>query len=588
MINKFILGRSANFFNKEKSLSKTKVQNIFKELSKKKIGNYVMNENRKADNIGEILLHYSLMVFKFQEEPSFIKNTRHRETKYAFLLILEIRDFIIIFKKHISGLDKELDGYITKVDYEKIQYLFGDKKPQYEKLTVTPIGVTHSSITKRTLESKDLNGQISTYTSRRSVPVTTTVNTENERHILRPGSSSVSKLDNKINFDSIVGWANSVCCEFEKEIVKDQFFDSFARPVDFSTMISLPLIPRTLILDASGIRDLLSRQVVFSINGSVLNSKWISRILNYFHETFVVIEYDGDEFYIVESEDKPGIKVGNIKVNEKSLTLDSEFLKRIKLDFGGANKTSLQSYINSKQLFSLTFDNPEYMYISRKIFQDGGLLSNLDEIISCLTVDDFPTIDSEKGDFNGASQTEFTQNSLFYHYENQFALGSSVVICDDLGDEWADYIEFNRDLKLVRLIHCKNSKRTTSASKFHEVVGQALKNIARVGFTEVALNYKMKSWNKCYSDTSIKRIRSGHGSDEIIQIGMEVMSATEIKREIVIMTPYLSKRDLEEQFGKIQNGDSVRPHIPQLIWLLVSFISSCKDFGIVPVICCSR
>lgn len=585
MFDKMSLSRSASFFKKRKAVGKTVVENLFRKVSTEKIGNYATRIVRESKTIDGILFKYSLLIFKFEDEPSFLRGSKCREQKYAFLLLIELSDYLIVFKKHIMGFEKILKAYITRIDYEKIQYLFGDEESSYEKLTSSPMGITNTGISRRTLESKDLRGQISTHTSRRSVPIATTVRSVNGRHVLRPGSSSISKVDSKTDVKAIVRWLDMVCNELSSDLVVNSFFDAFARPVGFEALNVIPLKPIAAVLNSTELKDSLEVGGEILFRGITLDEKKIDKLIDILETTYIVTADENRFFLKLDGNDKP---LGELKVNKKSITLKSNWLKELSIRFDDSNEVELINYFNSQQLFSVTFENPEYIYISRKIFQDRGIISNLEEVLTSLITADFTGIDSEKGEIGGKEQNEFSNTSVFRFFEDNLAENGSTVICDDLGDEWADYIELRENSPLIRLVHCKYGSNTTSASNFHEVVGQALKNIGRVSFTSEGIERKLAGWSEPYSNTSINKIRTGEDEETLTSLSKALIKSTTVKREISLITPFLSKNDLNEEFEKIKKYESVRPHIPQLIWLLTSFIASCKDQGITPVIYCSE
>ena len=69
---------------------------------------------------------------------------------------------------------------------------------------------------------------------------------------------------------------------------------------------------------------------------------------------------------------KPDFEVGELKLNSKSITLSSKWLKAIQIeDTIPNNFIELGQCTNAEQLFTVTFDSPEYLYVSRKVFKDS-------------------------------------------------------------------------------------------------------------------------------------------------------------------------------------------------------------------------
>jgi len=92
---------------------------------------------------------------------------------------------------------------------------------------------------------------------------------------------------------------------------------------------------------------------------------------------------------------------------------------------------------------------------------------------------------SEKGRFARA-QTEFEEGSAFRVVVDHIAHDVDVLLCDDLGDEWADFIAVNTESNppTISFYHAKHGEVSLSASAFHDSVGQAIKNLGRMALPE--------------------------------------------------------------------------------------------------------
>lgn len=585
MINKLNTSRSAVFLKSKKPLTKSHIEKIFKDVSQDRVGQ-CEESFVKRDVTNPVQAKASFLVFKIKDPPSFLKNSDLLEYSYAFLLIIELRNHVVILKKHIHGLDKHLKNYCTKLDYEQIQYLFADQEPSYEKMSMAMMGISKSAILRRTLESTDLKGQVGSQSSRRSIPTNTTVKTKDHRHVLRPNSSSISKSDNKTSFTDLMSWANDICTELLKSNLRSDFLDSFAQPVKLEIVKTKPLKPSALLLNISELVETLTTDAEILFAGKGMDSTRVNSLLNMLSTTFYVKE-DNEEFLIYYHNNRGQEKVvGSIKINEQSITIKSEWLSLYTYRRADGYETNLQKYINTHQLFILTFDTPEFIYLERKVFRDKGLSAHCDEIQAILNSHNFSAISSEKGQFNSTS-TSFENTSIFGFFEQNLATQSAILVCDDLGDEWADYVEVHNSPPTYKLVHCKHGRTSTSASQLHDVVSQALKNIGRVSVTNAEISNKLSKWTQIYSNTNITRIRSGHSADQVKDMIDSIVTAPIYNKEIILITPFLSKADLTAAFSQLKNNQAVDLHIPQLVWLLSSFVSVCKEIGIKPIIHCS-
>lgn len=585
MLNKLRVSRSATFYKKgRKSLTNEVVTQIFREVSKDKVGNYTARIIRSPRTVENLELKVSFLTFAFEEDPSFLVASGLREKKYAFLLILEVRDQIIVLKKSISGLESLLRKYTRKMDYEQIQYLFADEEASYEKMTTSSMSMSKAAIRRKTLEADDLKGQISAQSSRRSIPTNTTIRTAKHRHILRPNSSSVAKIDAKSDFSQISAWSIEICDQLRLPLVANAFLDNFAKPVTFEVIQSLPLTPSAVILNIGDLKDKIGSGAELLFRDRPLKGARIHSILSKL-DSILLVTPSGGSYALTEL--SSGLPRGELKLNAKSITLASPWLKELALKDEDGHSVSLANYINYQQLFTVTFDSPEYIYTTRKVFRDRGIGTHLAEIIAALDVSVPTTLTSEKGDPYGRNQTAFAPASVFGHLETNLREPGSVLVCDDLGDEWADFIEFSTAKSKIRLLHCKHASVTTSATQLHDVVSQAVKNLGRVSFTEPDLDRKIASWRDPFVGSSIARIRSGHNSQALKQRALDVMRSPDIEREVGIVVPFVSRNELIRIQTNLLAGTRLQNHEPQMIWLLSTLVFACKESGIQPKIYCS-
>ena len=94
--------------------------------------------------------------------------------------------------------------------------------------------------------------------------------------------------------------------------------------------------------------------------------------------------------------------------------------------------------------------------------------------------------------------------------------------------------------------------------------------------------------HKTYENTNISRVIGANNWQEI-EVALDTVNQNPnaIKR-IVLATPFLSKKKLAEELNKLSLGQKCKPHYVQLIWLINTFISSCKDFGVQAHILCKQ
>ena len=577
MLNLLEISRSATFYRLHRPLSASKVEQIFRAVSVDRIGNYQECTVRSI-HARPLPSRVSLLVFKFEDEPSFLKGSRLKELKFAFLLLIEMDGYLAVIKKHVPDVEKNLGPQIERVDYSTIQFLFSDQNPSYEKLALSYMGVSKGSIRRRTLESENLEGQLGSQFSGRSIPTATTLRTSTHRHILRPASSSIAKTDGRSGIGNVLDWVGEIVLELRKNVTNNSFLESFAQPISLAAL-PLELTPTAIAFDMNSIRESLESEASLIFRGRSFHGARLDAFLDRMQSTFEIV--DGANGYHAML---GGKTVGSLRINSKSITLIAPMLKQ--MEMVTANKTlDLQSVLNAGQQFTVTFNSPEYIYIGRKVFKDKGIVSHCKEIEGAMRTLNFGPLSSEKGKVL-ATDTAFAPDSIFHFVESQMKYPNSILVCDDLGDEWADYLEFGTSSPKIRLLHCKFGKRSTSASQLQDVVAQAIKNIGRVSYNGVDIERKLENWRLPYANSQIARIRTAHNEAELRINAMRMIESPFYEREIAIVTPFLSKSELVEAFQDVSSGVLVSHHIPQLIWLLSGFVSACKEAAVKPAIFC--
>lgn len=145
------------------------------------------------------------------------------------------------------------------------------------------------------------------------------------------------------------------------------------------------------------------------------------------------------------------------------------------------DRLTLRSFIDQRDHFIVLFEDFSLVYLLGSLFRDDGLpASEGDQSIlrHIETRQSLAIAASEKGNFAPA-QIHFDQNSVFGILVNDIAANDGTLVCDDLGNEWADFIGVDRhgNVPILSFYHAKHGDLSLGASPFHIAVSQALKNL---------------------------------------------------------------------------------------------------------------
>lgn len=289
-----------------------------------------------------------------------------------------------------------------------------------------------------------------------------------------------------------------------------------------------------------------------------------------------------------------GAVVGAIALNksrvalrrlETPLILDVE-VERTAFAVGqDADRVSLRRYIDAQDGFILLFSALEFAYIGGSLFRDDSLVDGGADLLRRLRPEPLlAAVTDEKGTFTPA-HTAFDADSCFGVVVNQVSAGDHVLVCDDLGDEWADFIGLNNGSSPPRVTfyHAKHGALSLGAGPFHVAIAQALKNLRRMSLPTNAVRQKVPGWRRRYISgggvhTAIPRIVRGN-RQQIPAEFEQARGAPDTFRRVMIVTSSLSYAAVEQALADIAAGQRPDAYFVQLYWLLLSYFSGCTDMG---------
>lgn len=160
-----------------------------------------------------------------------------------------------------------------------------------------------------------------------------------------------------------------------------------------------------------------------------------------------------------------------------------------------------------------------------------------------------------------------------------------MLICDDLGDEWADFIGVSTQTTptMISFYHAKFGDRSLSASAFHDAVGQGIKNLGHLVLTGERMTAKYAGWDDTYrndgTQMAIARYMRGGARAAIEAKISDATGAPDALRRVFIVTSSLSKDDVAEAFERAAAGQALRPNFVQLYWIISTFFAACTEIG---------
>ena len=150
---------------------------------------------------------------------------------------------------------------------------------------------------------------------------------------------------------------------------------------------------------------------------------------------------------------------------------------------------SLLSYLNQEQSFRLTLTHADLLYGSGSFFRPRWRISEIasesdipmSEVF--VPLDDLSGVTSEKGSRSLARNSQWEDTCLFGMIDRWTEIGRQEfaalpwLVCDDQGDEIADFIGVDPDSGRIVFIHAQSTDGILSGTFFHKICGQVKKNL---------------------------------------------------------------------------------------------------------------
>ncbi|KHJ52540.1 hypothetical protein PZ78_03705 [Vreelandella venusta] len=547
---------------------------------------FVIDVFRQERILGEqgLIYGYSARVFP-SSRPVYFLDDDFEDKVYAFILIIEIGDYLAVLKKSCTNIFDLMDESFTLVGSKEFSSSFSDDDVEFQRLALRNMTVSDRAMRSRSYEAADLKGLLSTHSAGRSIPYYFKLRQGAKTRSIS-GTGRVVESSSRETVDNVAVWVSDQINLIESPS-NTNFLDAFASKVELSEVLTV-CSPNAILIESHSLFDRLKKDGV-----SVKYKTKKGKIISVSNRIYKNLESALEKVYEIDLDlNIMGVNDGSrVRVNKKSLTLYSKYLAKFRISENGKLIT-LQKYIVKHGLYSVTFDNPKYMYFMGACFEDSSGISEIDNILEVLQpIEDMPTVKSEKGTFT-EERKDFAEESMFYMVEKIHS-EDDYIFCDDLGDEWADHITFNKDNSNICFIHSKHGDPSTSASNLHDVVGQGVKNLGNMYFDAKAMMSKLeKTFKKDYisakdGPTKIPRIRKGH-IEEFEGYLTNLLKDYKLNRSCILCCSFLSIEDVTREFNKIKEGKSVRGNVVQLLWIISSFAHAVKDMNARPIIYCAK
>lgn len=539
----------------------------------------------------------SALCFRYKSKVPFIADDA-KETKYAYLCIVDFDGFIVISKKNIV-LPASFMEELTPVPAQTLSECLLTNASRFESIATTNMARSDSAIRGKSYTARDLAVSLpnignNTYALNRMRIFNAK---KKERSSLHLTTSRISQSNqSKEEFKDYLIWAAKMRDIIEGAPQDDasskpttcSFIENFAKTTAYKdngedlTPKACLILPEHIAAIQEGLES--TRTTVSD------NCELLEQIKGKTNEVFMLSPGAEKDTYVGNWYSY------NLKVKKQggAIKLLSEKLGKVMFapdKDAPDDRISILQYLNAENCFVVYFDNSTKCYYNKNLYEDSNLLGNIKRYESILKDDVDAQYCMEEKRLN--ADADMFCDSLFAWVEEKCKDDYDYLILEDMGPEWADYIGIG-DGK-ISLFHLKaKSKAKTKAedkakdkseetgplqiSALHEVISQAQKNIGLLRPNEDLLKRHEKKWKRDWQGKEgFTRLRRGKNIDDAVELWQKNNYDINTSYEVHIATNSLSRKAALDTLMKAQNSSEPPVNALHLAWLLSGLLSACLE-----------
>jgi len=591
MIDALQTSRTATFFGLSLAPSDADVGSMFDALR-------ASQRNPQSDlfrhvRVAEGDARWSAIAFNYERRPAFLpEQDVVWEVVSGFLLFLEYGGHAAVFRSRLDLTALFRANHLARVSPEQVNRAIARPDAIFEKVRLRHMTLSRQALRAKTLESSDLSNAVGPASASRFIAQGYALRSGFGHYTATPSTGRIAQQADRAGHLELVHYGVAVIDELNAPTAAPAaFIQSFARPVSFSELGATQ--PTTFAVDTAALSDAIYEEEEIRLIRRV-GTDWMPLTHGerqaLFAELSTTMEVHGDDASR-ELRNTAGAVTGRIRLNKARIALRRLFLplcagvevERSDFPLGeDPERLDLCAYLDARRLFIVLFDDIALAYINGALYRDGGLAQGSTQLLSYLKPEpSLSTVTSEKGTCSPV-HTAFDGDSTFGVVTAHVSQGDQVLVCDDLGDEWADFIGLDNvgSPKRITFYHAKHGDLSLGASPFHVSISQAIKNLGRMSLPAEELPNKVAGWGQFYSNygaqTQIPRVVRATQTSLTAEF-QAARSAPDAIRRVMIVTSSLSRQEVDQALQAVAAGQRPTPHFVQLYWLLMSFFSACAE-----------
>lgn len=570
---------------------------------KQTIFNFYNTEWEDVENVegvkrGICICRYSEFI------PTFAKNidANWKERKLGYFIVAAYDGYAAI-QIHNVDIPDVLLNELDQLDYSTLTTL--NNESRYSRISMKNLDGSVNALRARTFEADDLGRSMPSLGA--SHYVLNSFSGRNKRGKAFGITTSTARIAERTknkNVTEFCIWIKDVITNIKgiQDAKPNDLLSIFAEYVDYrQEKQNGNLVPSSVLLSIWGIKDKLETDncdITYELDDEEKKYE-VDELYSKLEETFsnvIVISGDVED----EDEEERNDKI-SLEFDDDKIRIYSDFLSTISIssDDNPEDDGSIERFVNKYGLFNVYFEDSSLIYTQGGLFKNTNLLTNANQILNSNVLkplDRLKHVQTEKhrhqvnGKYSFEGLEAWAEDSIFKAVEDEFAGQYDHFICDDMKEEWADHIGISHNKVTFFVEKYDDSK--DSASSFQVVVAQALKNIGNMLPTDASLEKKKEEWDGKHTTSEIKRWVNkidGQSIDEVINKWKTSRTNPQLERQMCLVVNFLSIDDFTKGINDLNAlDDQKRATTFQRIWLLSSFVNSCIEAGVKPIIYCRQ
>jgi hypothetical protein len=524
---------------------------------------------------------WSLWIGRFKKPVPWLASSRYMETRYAFVLVLEYGGYIGVLSNNAGDVAHLVaDG---RVSYQKLIALRSCDGAEIESLSTRSLRAARVGVARSMLSGRHLERVVSRVGANQAAPSQVTVRHADQALRISPGTGRVALAGGRASIPDLCAWFAATCQEIDGAVEPSDFLKAFAHPI---SLLELPqnVEPISLQLDPTVLDELLETGATLRTANRDLDDPEIEALRQLVRELWLVTRprSTGDQQANTWRLTLNASEVGHLVMRSTKISLVCNRLREVEVAYeDGTSESLLQVFNGSEQPFRLSFSEPTYSYAVGQLFRDHRLLGSRQNLLHALDASLPPDAAVEKGD----DGQRFTATSLFGFVVDTASERDDLLVCEDIGTEWADFVGVSTTDHRVTFYHCKGGHIDVGASGLHEVVSQATKNFGYLTASSAELRARAARWRGNWNQRPIPRLQRGASVDTFIAGFGNAVVAPQATRRVMIVTSSLSKAALSQAFDDLDHH-APSASVVHILWLLSAFVDQCRAAGAIPHIIC--